>query len=688
MIPSIDPSRSESPNPKFPPRSSPLTSPDSEKLDYALKRGLPPPPPPSLLAQDAKNASDGFLVGGYESDNLPGALSPIASNSLHSEHSASLNSSAAPPPNSSSGSGQPPNPTEIDWATRSDMKLSLSQHTIHSDKSYRSRDSQKCSSSNNGGSANGSNRSNRSGKSAKSRLRRKLKREEKRRAWFQRWRRRRLLGSILLTSIYTILFGYTLLVTLGPLILSFGDPMDWCPYYSDGLLEGFHYGESVSLHIDQLQLSKQQQSQQHQQQENGVGREQQQQQRRRLANHGNEFSMDNIHTVDIKEVEINLLKKTSKDVHSDPAKDNNNANHQTTAGGSNEQEEQEEHEEEQFKYENPDYNSSPCHTSRIPSLFYLTLEECDLSRRMFTSVLLGGFIGYERRAADRPAGIRTMALVSLGSCFFTISSQLAFRDSPMTWDASRVTAAIPSGVGFLGAGLIWKGSLSDGSGGEVHQVHGITTAASVWLAAAVGCGAGGALYAVSAYSTALIIIVLRFGPRLYLQNDRGFEDDDEDEDEDEDEDDEEEEYSESDNDANYRKSSDQMEETSGMSQRPNYEMHLMGGQSTNNDTTTLKNNDATKYGAIDVEQNPSARLLHGDQMRHVERMNRLATHNSNQGPQFLSWVTKWLPGKERQQQYPINNPYRAGSRDREVMRSFIQKKKSMERMSSRPSFCT
>ena len=57
-----------------------------------------------------------------------------------------------------------------------------------------------------------------------------------------------------------------------------------------------------------------------------------------------------------------------------------------------------------------------------------------------------------------------------------------------------------SGVGFLGAGLIWKGSLSDGSGGEVHQVHGITTAASVWLSAAMGCGAGGALYAVSIYA--------------------------------------------------------------------------------------------------------------------------------------------------------------------------------------------
>ncbi|KAL7518312.1 hypothetical protein ACHAWF_000183, partial [Thalassiosira exigua] len=70
----------------------------------------------------------------------------------------------------------------------------------------------------------------------------------------------------------------------------------------------------------------------------------------------------------------------------------------------------------------------------------------------------------------------------------------------MTWDASRVTAAIPSGVGFLGAGLIWKGILSDDGGRRVHQVHGITTAASVWLSAAMGAGSGGALYMASAYS--------------------------------------------------------------------------------------------------------------------------------------------------------------------------------------------
>ena len=62
----------------------------------------------------------------------------------------------------------------------------------------------------------------------------------------------------------------------------------------------------------------------------------------------------------------------------------------------------------------------------------------------------------------RPAGIRTMSLVSLGACLFTLTSMFSFMSGPMSWDASRVSAAIPSGVGFLGAGLIWKGSVGEG----------------------------------------------------------------------------------------------------------------------------------------------------------------------------------------------------------------------------------
>ncbi|KAL7524943.1 hypothetical protein ACHAWF_001141, partial [Thalassiosira exigua] len=339
-------------------------------------------------------------------------------------------------------------------------------------------------------------------------------------------------------------------------------------------------------------------------------------------------------------------------------------------------------------YENPDYNNSPCHVARIPLLLHLTLEECDLSRRMAFSVLLGGFIGYERRASDRPAGIRTMALVALGSCFFTISSQLAFRDSPMTWDASRVTAAIPSGVGFLGAGLIWKGSLSDDGGREVHQVHGITTAAravvqfsSVWLSAAMGAGAGGALYAVSAYSTALVILVLRFGPRLYLQHDKGFDYDEDEEEEDEDEDTE----IESNGDNGSGRETRSKEDGSQLE---------MGQRASEHATTTLKT-DRAKYGATDIEQDEVERLLQGDRRSALERVDQLgssrpliyqpgsSTH-SQEEPRLLSWLTRLVPGRGVPQP---ENPYRDVAQYRDIMRS-MREKKSMRSVSSRPSFVT
>ena len=179
-------------------------------------------------------------------------------------------------------------------------------------------------------------------------------------------------------------------------------------------------------------------------------------------------------------------------------------------------------------YHNPDYNYHPCHHYRTPYLLFLHLQEVDYAQRMMISLLLGGIIGFERRASERPAGIRTMSLVCLGSCFFSMCSQLAFKSSTMGWDAARVAAAVPSGVGFLGAGLIWKGNTSilknmDGKMvvSESQEVHGLTTAASVWLAAAVGVAVGGGrrLYIVSVYGVLLVILVLRFGPQLYFTSD-------------------------------------------------------------------------------------------------------------------------------------------------------------------------
>jgi len=564
------------------------------------------------LKQDpsmGENGESGHLLG-YDSDT-PRALATIAaSSSFHSDSS------------------------------KRDGNISPSIDTIHSGRTYRTQKSAI---------------PNRSGRS--SRRRAKLEREKKRLEWIRRWRKQRLMETTVLTVVYSLLFAFTLLVTLGPLALNSMDPVDWCPYYHDDLWDASHHGENkpydsgYALNVDQLQQSRGQRQQE-------VGNEQLH--RRKLISQ----------VSDLKKTEIDMLRRALNDAN------DNNSDRQSDS------------QESKPKYENPDYDDSPCHITRIPFLFYLTLEECDLSRRMAASVLLGGLIGYERRASDRPAGVRTMALVALGSCFFTISSQLTFRDSPMPWDASRVTAAIPSGVGFLGAGLIWKGSLSDGSGNELQQVHGITTAASVWLAAAVGAGTGGALYAVSAYSAALVILVLRFGPRLYLQNDRGFEDDDGEE-EDEKEDGEEDIIDEK----NYGKSAvptHAKEDTRIIQNVSTFETHKMGHAT--NDATALKT-DAAKYGAVDIEGGLFS-LYQQDERRQPERLNRLGGNDSrpstDDGRQSgnITWLTKLLVGKGRQ---PPPNPYQEVTRNREVMRIMMRKmkkKKNLGNLDSRPSFCT
>ena len=172
------------------------------------------------------------------------------------------------------------------------------------------------------------------------------------------------------------------------------------------------------------------------------------------------------------------------------------------------------------RYDNPDCDANPCYRERPWQLLFVSPMECDFARRMLLSVAMGSAIGFERKSADRPAGIRTMSLVCLGSSFFTMCSQMAFMSSTMGWDAARVSAAIPAGVGFIGSALIWKGTMGEkGTPDERREVHGLTTAASVWLSAAVGIGIGGKLTIVSIYAVALVILVLRMGPRMYFTND-------------------------------------------------------------------------------------------------------------------------------------------------------------------------
>ena len=179
------------------------------------------------------------------------------------------------------------------------------------------------------------------------------------------------------------------------------------------------------------------------------------------------------------------------------------------------------------KHPNPDYDSSrqgetheQCHLHRYLILGGMNYWECDMSARVAASLLCGTIIGWERRRADRPAGIRTMALVCLGSCVFTLGSIFAFIDGPMAWDASRVSAAIPSGVGFLGAASIWKGTKAGSTNGKDNgttapEVHGLTTATSVWLSAAIGILCGGALYVPALFVSGVSVTYLRFAPRGY-----------------------------------------------------------------------------------------------------------------------------------------------------------------------------
>jgi len=162
---------------------------------------------------------------------------------------------------------------------------------------------------------------------------------------------------------------------------------------------------------------------------------------------------------------------------------------------------------------NPSYHDDPCAHYRYVVLLGMTKWETDMTRRLVMSILMGSIIGFERRRPDRPAGIRTMAMVCLGSCVFTLGSMFAFVDGTMGWDASRVSAAIPSGVGFLGAASIWKGTKGTGSA-SVTEVHGLTTATSVWLSAAIGILCGGGLYVPGLFTTSAGVVYLRFAPRL------------------------------------------------------------------------------------------------------------------------------------------------------------------------------
>jgi putative Mg2+ transporter-C (MgtC) family protein len=127
----------------------------------------------------------------------------------------------------------------------------------------------------------------------------------------------------------------------------------------------------------------------------------------------------------------------------------------------------------------------------------------DVVIRLVSATLCAGLIGLERERAEMSAGLRTHALVGLGSALIMIASAFGFADvlgTPnVVLDPSRIAAQVVSGIGFLGAGTILV---------QQQVVRGLTTAASIWAVAAIGLSIGGGLYVPALIATVLALVVL------------------------------------------------------------------------------------------------------------------------------------------------------------------------------------
>ena len=134
--------------------------------------------------------------------------------------------------------------------------------------------------------------------------------------------------------------------------------------------------------------------------------------------------------------------------------------------------------------------------------------DLNMLARLLLASLLGGLIGFEREIHGRPAGFRTHLLVSLGSCLFCITSIEFYRlfgnftgSGPVGIDPGRIAAQVVTGIGFLGAGAIIR---------ERASIRGLTTAACLWVAAALGiaCGVGLFYLAICVTIVALVNLLL------------------------------------------------------------------------------------------------------------------------------------------------------------------------------------
>src|SRR5271166_1103989 len=134
------------------------------------------------------------------------------------------------------------------------------------------------------------------------------------------------------------------------------------------------------------------------------------------------------------------------------------------------------------------------------------LDLADIIIRLTAATIVGGAIGLDRDLRGKPTGVRTMGIVSLGSALIVLASQYPAAE-PDSAAASRVMQGIVTGIGFLGAGVILRNP-----GGK--RVHGLTTAAAIWLTATLGAACGVGAWPLVVTAAILVLVLFTFGRPL------------------------------------------------------------------------------------------------------------------------------------------------------------------------------
>ena len=141
-----------------------------------------------------------------------------------------------------------------------------------------------------------------------------------------------------------------------------------------------------------------------------------------------------------------------------------------------------------------------------------TISELEIARRLLLAALIGGVLGFERELRQKSAGLRTNILIAVGAAVFTVLSvEMA---AGFNADPARIAAQIITGVGFLGAGAIMRT--------DRGAIHGLTTAATVWVNASLGMAAGAGRYRLAMIGALITALVLFGLPPFERRIDRSF----------------------------------------------------------------------------------------------------------------------------------------------------------------------